>query len=114
MQTSRQREVIAKKNYFDNLTKEYPNLGKSYNLLRNFRNTVHNNAKWDKKEPLEYIIRNKKHTINKGDYFYYEHWQLYRLVKDSISLHKKLALENKPKKLRHTTLTINGQKLSVA
>ena len=40
--------TINKKGYFAKMTEKYPLQTKSLELLNSFRNTIHQNGKWDK------------------------------------------------------------------
>lgn len=105
-------ETLDKKNYFQNMKEKYPEYSKSLELLNNFRNTVHNNGKWNKDNDLVYELRAGTQTIKKGRAFVYDHWKLYRIVKDCLDLHKLLALDNVEVKVRETHWQINGERIA--
>lgn len=108
--------TVKGKNYFDDMTSKYSDLARSVELLNHFRNTIHSNGIWDierKRQPLEYNLREGKQIIKSGETFKYDHWQLYRIIKDSIELHKTLALNNKALTLRKSRLSFNNQQLAV-
>ncbi|NBG67358.1 hypothetical protein [Acidiluteibacter ferrifornacis] len=108
--------TIKGKNYFEKMALKHSDLARSVELLNHFRNTIHSNGIWDKegkKKPLEYNLREGKQIIKSGEPFKYDHWQLYRIIKDSIELHKVLALNNEAMRLRKSRLSVNGQQLSI-
>ena len=109
-------ENIASGSYFSNMKNKYSEKAESLELLNSFRNTIHTNGDWhpkNKKDNLVYKLRSGEKIIKPGQPFEYDHWKLYRIVKDCIELNKLMALDNQPKKIRQTKLEINGQRLSV-
>jgi len=107
---------ITKGPYFEKLKNRYSNKVDSLDLLNSFRNTIHSNGKWkpkNKKDNLEYDLREGLQVIKPGETFTYDHWKLYRIVKDCLVLSKLMALDNEALRLRETRLEVNGQKLSV-
>jgi len=92
--------TTSTKKYFDKMADEYSEHARAVELLNNFRNTIHNNGKWGRGIPLIYDLREGKQEIKKGEAFVYDHWKLYRLIKDSITFHKILALNNDALKIR--------------
>ncbi len=110
-----EKKIIGK-NYFEKLKSKYSDKVHSLELLSNFRNTIHSNGKWDtenKKGDLRYMLRVGEQIIKSGVTFKYDHWKLYRIVKDCLELSKLMALDNEAEKTRATRLEINGQKLTV-
>jgi hypothetical protein len=102
--------------YFDKLRTKYPDKVDSLKLLNNFRNTIHSNGKWkpkNKTDKLTYKLREGEQEINPGDTFKYDHWKIYRIIKDCLELNMLMALDNEAERLRQTRLEINGQKLAV-
>ncbi|NVO04213.1 MAG: hypothetical protein HXX09_16085 [Bacteroidetes bacterium] len=105
---------ITRKNYFDNLIKKYSDKGVSLKLLSDFRNTIHSNGIWNpdnKKDTLQYYLREGIQIIMPGEHFKYDNWQIYRIFKDCLELNKIMALDNEALRVRETRLEINGQKL---
>jgi len=90
------------KNYFKDMEKKYPVQTKLFQLLNDFRNTVHSNGKTSKE--LSYKTRSGTLTIKKGEVFQYDHWLLYRIIRDSIELHKLLALDNEAAMIRRANI----------
>ena len=105
--------TVEGKNYYDKMAKKYSDLARSTELLNNFRNTIHSNGIWGRKSPLEYDLREGRQVIQSGEPIKYDHWKLYRMVKESLELHKILALENKALNLRKLKLSVNGQQLAM-
>ncbi|MDE3182380.1 MAG: hypothetical protein KGM16_03080 [Bacteroidota bacterium] len=107
-----EHEIKAQK-YLDAVKKKYPKVGESLQLLTNFRNTIHANGIWLKKESLEYKLRNGPITIKEGNPIIVEIWLLYRLLWDCIQLCKLMALDNKAAFYRETHLTNGTEKVVV-
>ena len=99
--------------YFNALKVKYPNLGDSLELLSNFRNTIHSNGIWDKKNSLVYKLQKGPITIKEGEPIIVEMWFLYRLISDCIKLSKLMALDNSPAFYRETHLRNGGEKVVV-
>ena len=112
-------EKIPKGKYIIKLKEKYSEKADSLILLKKFRNTIHSNGKWhpestlDLKEGLKYKLRTGEIIIKEGEPFLYDHWKIYRIIKDCIELNKLMALDNVAKILRQTKLNVNGQKLAV-
>ena len=107
---------ISGKHYFDKLREKYFDKIDSLELLNNFRNTIHSNGKWEPKSNVDnliYSLREGEQVIKPGDTFKYDHWKIYRIIKDCLELNKLMALDNEAERLRQTRIEINGQKLSV-
>lgn len=102
--------------YFDKLREKYSDKVDSLELLNNFRNTIHSNGKWKPKnntDNLTYNLREGEQVIKPGETFKYDHWKIYRIIKDCLELNMLMALDNEAERLRQTRLEINGQKLAV-
>lgn len=113
-----EKNIKVKKgeSYFDKLRTKYSEKVDSLELLNNFRNTIHNNGKWNPKNStnnLTYKLREGEQVIKPGDTFIYDHWKIYRIIKDCLELNMLMALDNEAERLRHTRLEINGEKLAV-
>ncbi len=106
-------QTISGKGYYTKMKEKYSQLANSLELLNNFRNTIHSNGKWNfpfektKPDKLIYHLREGKQEIKSGEPFAYDHWQLYRLIKDGIELHKQLALSNEAVRIRKVRGTKN-------
>lgn len=88
---------ISGSRYFEKLKTKYAAKVDSLELLNNFRNTIHSNGKWDienKKGNLTYSLRAGEQVIKSGEIFKYDHWKLYRIIKDCLELSKLMALDN--------------------
>ena len=102
--------------YFKKLKEKYSDKVDSLTLLRAFRNTIHSNGKWkpdNKKDNLVYSLREGKQTIKYGETFTYDHWLLYKLIKDCLELSKLMALDNKALPIRPMRISINGKQLGI-
>ena len=107
---------ISGTQYFNKLRNKYSDKVDSLELLNYFRNTIHSNGKWRPKnnvDNLTYNLREGKQVIKPGDLFEYDHWKIYRIIKDCLELNKLMALDNEVERLRQTRLKINGQKIVV-
>jgi hypothetical protein len=105
---------ISGKPYFDELRNKYFDKVDSLELLNNFRNTILSNGKWLPKNNVDnliYNLRDGEQVIKPGDTYKYDHWKIYRLIKDCLELNKLMALDNEAERLRQTRLVINGQKI---
>jgi len=106
-----EKEIPTKK-YLDNMKKKYGAKADSLLLLRDFRNTVHSNGKWDiekKNGDLRYFLREGEQVLKSGDVFKYDYWKLYIMIKDCLELSKLMALDNEATKVRQTKIKVNGQ-----
>lgn len=105
---------IPKKSYFKYLRQKYGDLTEAIDVLHKFRNTIHSNGKWQPKngkDNLIYHAREGRQIIKPGEPFRYDHWLLYRIIKDCLHLNKLMALDNEGDRIRNTRIIVNGQKL---
>jgi hypothetical protein len=107
-----EQEIKGEK-YYAEVSKKYPRLGDSLQLLMDLRNTIHSNGDWGKKNPLEYKLQKGNVSIKEGEKVLVEIWFLYRLIHDCIELGKLMALDNKPSFYRETRLKSGGDSVVV-
>lgn len=108
-------ESIPSGNYFRNMKSVYGEKVYYLELLGEFRNTIHRNAKWFPKKKgntLKYNLRSGEQVLKQGDLFVYDHWFLYIMIKNCIELNKSMALENNAKKIRGSNLKLSGKEIA--